>query len=156
MIPIRVQPLPQPFAEEVRRTRADEHGNSALVPQIVQPGDKSPCRVCLEDARPGERLLLFSYAAITRPRPYRFVGPIFIHADGCAPYANGQELPPMLLSRLLSVRAFSAADALVEAEVMKGGELEMFVQRLFENPEVSSVHVHTARPGCFLCRIERA
>ena len=127
-------------------------GDVTPVVASSQPG--FPCRVCLRDAAVGERVLLFSYAPFDRPGPYRTVGPVYAHAEGCAPY-RGDDVPEMLRRRLLSLRAFDADDRMVDADVVEGRALETLAERLFADERVRVVHVHLARPGCWACSLVR-
>ena len=66
------------------------------------------------------------------------------------------EIPAMFKDRLLSIRAYDAAAMMVGAEIVKGGELEEAIRRLFANESVSYLHIHNAKPGCYNCRVVRA
>ena len=129
-------------ARGIRRVIADD-----------KPG--FPCRVSLEDAEPGEPLWLLSHVHHDVPGPYRASGPIYVRAHAVAAAPAPGELPALLRHRLLSLRAYDAHGMLVDAEVCEGTALESVVTRLFADSAVAYLHVHNARPGCFMCRIER-
>ena len=57
--------------------------------------------------------------------------------------------------RLLSVRAFDAEGMALDADVVEGDEMEQLIDRLLVNPDVDRLHVHTARQGCYLGRVDR-
>ena len=114
-----------------------------------------PCRITLEDAQPGETLLLLNYAHLAAPTPYASSGPIFIRRDAATTRVVVDEVPEQQRRRLLSVRAYDAAHAMVDAEVGPGTELESLIDRFFGNPRVSYLHVHNARRGCYACRVDR-
>ena len=114
-----------------------------------------PCRVCLRDAAVGEPVRLLTYAPLGRPGPYATSGPIWVHADGCAPW-SGPGVPELLRRRLLSLRAYDAGDRMVVADVTDGTALEGLAARMLDDPRVRVIHVHLARPGCYACRIERS
>ncbi|HVI90455.1 MAG TPA: DUF1203 domain-containing protein [Dongiaceae bacterium] len=131
-------------AQGMRRYIADE-----------KPG--FPCRVTLEDAEPGEALILLSYAHQPAEKsPYRAEGPIFVRQAAVESYRNHDEIPPVLQSRLLSLRGYDQDDLIVEAEVVEGTKVEAELAKFFANPEVAYVHIHYARRGCFACRVDRA
>jgi hypothetical protein len=65
-------------------------------------------------------------------------------------------LPSYLTLRPLSVRAYDAADEMVDAEVVDGTEAAALIERYLAREDVSYLHVHFARRGCFACRIDRA
>jgi len=114
-----------------------------------------PCRRCLRDAQPGERVVLLSYDPFLGDSPYRQPGPIYVHEQPCAPSAAGAGLPEQLTSRLLSVRAFASDHLMRTAVVTPGVELERVAADLLADPGVAYLHVHNAGPGCFAVRIDR-
>ncbi len=120
--------------------------------------DRTPgfaCRVSLQDALPGESLVLVPFAHQATDSPYRASGPIFIREAARQASPSVNEVPALLRVRLLSVRAYDADALMAEADVVDGRELESAVGRLFGNPRVEYLHVHSARAGCYLCRIDR-
>jgi hypothetical protein len=42
-----------------------------------------------------------------------------------------------------------------ECDVVPGADLDLTLRRFFANPDVHTIHVHNARPGCFAFRVER-
>jgi len=115
-----------------------------------------PCRVSLEDAEPGERVILVPYCHQPADSPYRASGPIFVRETAVTASIPADTVPPLLRTRLLSVRAYDANHLMIEADVVDGRELESCVTRLFERAPVAYAHIHFARPGCFACRVDRA
>ena len=118
-------------------------------------GDGYPCRVSLIDARPGDELVLLPFAHHAVASPFRATGPIYVRrAVDRAVHVD--EVPPLLRTRLLSVRAYDAAGDMCTADVVAGAELAGHVARVFADPAVAYLHVHSARPGCFVARIDRS
>lgn len=115
-----------------------------------------PCRVSLTDAEPGETVLLIPFTHHDVASPYRASGPIFVRANAQTARPAINEIPVMLRSRLLSVRAYDAAATMIGADVVDGSELAEHISRFFDDPRVAYLHLHNARPGCFNCRVERA
>ena len=120
----------------------------------AQPG--FPCRVSLTDAEPGETLLLLAFEHHDAHSPYRASGPIFVRERAAAPFDAVDVVPPVLRPRLLSLRAYDAQGLMVDAEIVEGCEVETVIERIFARDEVSYLHVHNAKRGCFACRVERA
>jgi len=148
--------LPPSVAHEVRRTRRDAWGNVDLTPVRVDREGAYPCRACLEDARPGEDVILFSYSPFDGQCAYRTVGPIFIHEKECTPLAASDAIPELLAKRLLALRAYDEGGrTMVDCAVVEGREMEAAARRMLGDPRTSTIHVHNARPGCFACVIER-
>ena len=125
------------------------------VRQIVTERHSAPCRRCLEDAEPGEEVLLVSYDPFPTDSPYRSASPVFVHVRPCTPHV-GTEVPEQQRRRLLSVRSFDDDAMMLDADVADGRDLERLLHRLLGRPDAAFVHVHNARPGCFAVRVDRA
>jgi hypothetical protein len=130
-------------ARNARRVVADRH-----------PG--FPCRVSLVDAQPGESLLLLNYEHLPLASPYRASHAIYVreHASDFRPEVNG--IPPVLRTRLLSLRAFSEDGMMLDADVTEGAALAPAIERMLSESAVAFLHVHNARPGCYAARVDRA
>jgi hypothetical protein len=113
-----------------------------------------PCRVSLEDAEPGERVLLVNYEHQPAHSPYRAIGPIFVRESAGAAY-DSLNVPPVLRGRLLSLRAYDADGMMVEADVVCGDEVEASLTRLFARADSAYVHIHNAKRGCYACLVEQ-
>ena len=114
-----------------------------------------PCRVTLEDAEPGETLLLLNWRHLDADSPYRGDGPIFVRESATAARELRNAIPEQQRTRLLSVRAYDAGGWMRDAEVVEGVALEALIERFFADPEVAFLHAHNARRGCYACRIDR-
>jgi hypothetical protein len=115
-----------------------------------------PCRVSLTEAPAGEELILVSYEHQTANSPYRAAGPIYVRRNATETAVLTNEIPRPFQTRLLSVRAYDAADFIVDAEVEEGTRLPQLIERFFADPQVAYLHVHYARRGCFAGRVDRA
>jgi hypothetical protein len=114
-----------------------------------------PCRVSLEDAEPGERVLLVPFAHQPEASPYRAAGPIFVREAARTGDVPPDTIPELLRSRVLSVRAYDAAHLMIDADVVDGREVVPLLARMLARPRVAYVHIHFAKPGCFACRVDR-
>jgi hypothetical protein len=123
--------------------------------RIVDESPGFPCRVSLSDAAVGERVILLPFEHHAVASPYRAAGPIFVREGAQRWHAARDVVPPMLRTRLLSVRAYDAAGMMRTAEVVQGETLEQCIGSMLDNAEVEYLHVHFARRGCYACRIER-
>jgi len=115
-----------------------------------------PCRVTLEDAPVGEEVLLLPFTHQDSDSPYRASGPIFVRRGAAEARRVTGSLPPYLMRRLLSVRAYDDAHMMVAAEVVEGADADPLFRSMLARPDVSYLHVHFAKRGCFGVRIERA
>jgi hypothetical protein len=118
------------------------------------PGIGYPCRVSLEFARAGEELLLVNHRHLDRSTtPYRAEGPVFIRRD--AVKARHDVYPEIILQREMAVRAYDHAGIMAEADLAAKGDLIALTETWLARPDVAHVDFHSARRGCFFCRIRR-
>ena len=135
---------------------ADELAKAGAVQLTVDEAHAYPCRVSLQDAAPGEQVLLLNFTHQPADSPYRASGPIFVRRAARGRHVAVDEVPEQQRRRLLSVRAYDARDWIVAAEVTPGAELEAVIERFFADPAVAYLHLHNARPGCYAARVDRS
>jgi hypothetical protein len=152
----RIEGLPPQRFAHLFRMGDDELGSIGAVRVTADSDFGFPCRITLEDAAPGETLILTNYEHQEAATPYRSSHAIYVRENAERPAVLKNEVPPMLAARLLSVRAFDASGMMVDADVTEGSALVPLIQRLFANPGAAYLHVHNARRGCFAARIDRA
>jgi hypothetical protein len=61
------------------------------------------------------------------------------------------EVPEVMRTRLLSLRAFDRGGMMLDADVVDG----QYIQRFFINVDVSYIQVHNAKRGCYSGRVDR-
>jgi hypothetical protein len=116
-----------------------------------------PCRISLEDRRPGETVLLVNYEHQPAETPYRSRHAIFVSEQATETRRVVDEVPPALAVRpAISLRAFDEVGMMVDAEIAKGSDLAPVIERMFASDEVAYIHAHNAGRGCFAARIDRA
>src|SRR5213594_3825049 len=113
----RVVPLPTEVAERARR--ASEAGAADHAVVIADSPTAYPCRHCLRFAKPGERMILFPYAAVPAGHPYSETGPIFVHAEPCERYHGTDEYPTDFRKGRV-MRAYNSNYDMIDAEVVNG------------------------------------
>jgi hypothetical protein len=123
---------------------------------IVDAKPGYPCRVSLVDAEIGEAVILLNYEHQPSASPYRSSHAIFVKDGAVQASPNTNEIPEFLRHRLLSVRAFDTSAMLIDADVCDGQELENVINRMFLNSSAEYLHLHNARTGCYVARVERA
>ncbi|HSE11640.1 MAG TPA: DUF1203 domain-containing protein [Rudaea sp.] len=114
-----------------------------------------PCRISLTDAEVGDEVILVHHEHHAVASPFRASHAIYVRKDE-QQYDAVDRVPPMLRSRLLSVRAFDDAGMLVDADVVDGTALESLIERQLADAQANYLHIHFARPGCYAARVERA
>lgn len=157
-ISIRIHGLdPLPFQTLFALDEAALHARGmrrVIVPEA--PGLNYPCRISLDFASAGDELLLVNYRHLDQPHsPYRAEGPIFIRRDAVA-FAGMNRFPPVIMQRPMSVRGYDADGMMLEGEVAGGEALQALVREWLARSDIAHVDVHSARRGCFFCRIYRA
>lgn len=125
------------------------------IKMIVDRKPGFPCRVSLLDAEIGEEVLLLPYKHHQTNSPYKSSGPIFIRKNARTAILDINEIPQMLVDRLLSIRAYDKKGMMKEAVVAKGDSLKEILSKTFNNQEINYVHIHNAKPGCYACKVER-
>jgi Protein of unknown function (DUF1203) len=129
---------------------------AGIVKMTVDRKPGFPCRVSLEDAEPGEEVLLVNYQHHVTPSPYRGAGPIFVRKNAVTAKPAINEVPLLLRHRLLSVRAYTEEGMMTNALVEGGCRLESILQDMFAPSIVNYLQIHNAKQGCWLCTVKRA
>jgi len=142
--------------EELFGMTDEELKSRAAVRVVAASSPGYPCRVSLEDAEPGETLILLNYRHLEASSPYAASHAIFVREGAKRAEPVPGEVPDVLSRRLLSLRAFDASGFMIGADVVDGSELKINLERLFEKAEVEFVDIHNAKPGCFAARSFRA
>ena len=114
-----------------------------------------PCRVSLTDRAIGEKVLLLNHVSHDVANPYRASHAIFVTEANEEPAEYVDEVPPVFGPRVLSLRGFDKDGMMAEAILTQPGEADAGIRRLFENPEIETIHAHNATRGCFAAKIER-
>lgn len=127
-----------------------------VVRQVVETSPGTPCRVSLQDAEPGEKVLLLNYEHLPVSSPYRAAHAIFVRENAVEAKPGVNEIPDVLARRLLSLRAYDSKGMMLAADVVQGREMQPIIDTMFADANVAYIHAHNAKPGCFAARIDRA
>jgi hypothetical protein len=152
----QIIPVPAELFASLSRTEEPMHERRQVHRLVADSPQGYPCRVSLRDADVGDELVLLEYQHQPAKSPYRASGPIFVRLNQPAANLAPGEIPPMLRSRLLSVRGYSERGRIEFADVTPGNGLETTIDRAFGTPGVAYLHLHFARPGRYACRVDRA
>ena len=115
-----------------------------------------PDRIEMRDADIGERLLLLNHMCQSANTPYRATHAIFVREGAEAAYDRIDEVPEVMRTRLLSLRAYDSSGMMLDADVIDGREVESVISRFLGNGQVAYIHAHNAKRGCYSGRIDRA
>lgn len=114
-----------------------------------------PCRVTLEDAEPGEEMLLFNFFSHDVTSPYRSCYAIYVRSGATTAACYTDAVPPVFAGRPLGMRAFGSDAMLKTARLAQPDDADETIRQLFELDEVAYIDVHNAAHGCFVARVER-
>jgi Protein of unknown function (DUF1203) len=152
----RITGLPcEPFAHLYGRT-ASELVELGVERSIAAAGAGYPDRVALREAEPGEVVLLLNYQHQDARTPYRASHAIYVIDGERGRFDAVNDVPQVLRTRMLSLRAFDRRGTMIDADLADGREVEALIARLLANPQVDYLHAHYAKRGCYAARIERA
>ena len=93
--------------EDVRQYRTGGGDYYGQPGEIMHSDGAFPCRYCLTDMPKGAAALLVAHRPFPIAAPYSEVGPVFICGEHCEPYGRVSELPEVVLSRRVVIRAYS-------------------------------------------------
>jgi hypothetical protein len=149
--------MPTPKAAQFRTARVDDFGNPIRL--LTADADTGYfCRHCLGQAGKGRQVLLGSYNVERPSGHYWQPSPIFLHAEGCEPFEGDNLIPPAIRAiQLVNVRPYDRDERMLYDlnDTVTGDRLAPLLQRWLEDERTAYLNVHTGRPGCFLCRVER-
>ncbi len=126
---------------------------AGVIARIADKTPGFPCRVSLRDAEPGERVLLMNYEHQPADSPFRASHAIFVREGVEEARLNPDELPPVFLTRMLSVRAFDGDGMIVAAQLTQGAEAGPVFDDLLAREGVQYLHAHYAAWGCYAAKI---
>lgn len=151
---IKVHAISPELAELARMTsRSPQYGHPAHREVATGTG---PCRLCLATFAIGaDERLLFTYNPFEGLDNVPLPGPVFVHADGCAPH-EGIGFPEQLSAIPLIAEAYRAGRECTARVPLDGTEREQAVAALLEDDTVQYLHLRHATAGCYIARVERA
>jgi hypothetical protein len=152
----RVVGLPASRFEQLYGLSEEALAEKGIRAYVADSKPGFPCRVSLRDAEPGERVLLLNFEHQPAGTPYRSAHAIYVKDGAQDAEPEPGEVPEVLRSRLLSVRAFDGQGMMVDADLADGREAGAVFERLLANPAVAYLHVHNAKRGCYAARVDRA
>ena len=126
---------------------------------IAKVADKKPgypCRISLEDAEPGERVLLLNYESHKAATPYRSAYAIYVR-DAAETAEFRDRLPPVMEHRPIALRIFDKDGMLIGADLGRNGaETKARIEAIFADAAAAYIHAHNAMHGCFAAAVFRA
>lgn len=142
--------------DEVRALQAggpDAYGN---VPErTISTGPGNPCRHCLEQVPEGAGMLILAHRPFAALQPYAETGPIFLCANACK-RGGGTGIPAALASPEYLIKGYSDDDRIVygTGAIVPTQSIPAEAARILADPQVSYVHVRSARNNCYQARLD--
>lgn len=133
----------------------DELKSRGIIRKTADATPGFPCRVTLEDALPGETVLLLNHESHKAETPYRSSYAIYVRETAQEAKSFVDELPPVFANRPISLRIFDKNGMLIGADIDVSGDLRMKIESAFKNPDAAYIHAHNAMHGCFAAEIRR-
>jgi len=127
-----------------------------IVRMTAVAGQRFPCRVTLEDAAPGDTVLLLNWEHQPAATPYRSNHAIFVNTAARQTGRTTGELPPVLRGRPIALRAYDQSGMMIDAALALNDDVREAALTLLENPLAAYLHAHNLARGCFAARIDRA
>lgn len=149
-----VKGMPSAHANHFRNGGKDANEQDPL--HVKAQGKSNPCRHCLQLIAEGDDMLILGYRPFETVQAYAETGPIFLHKNECTHYQESQLPDWIQQSHLTLIRGYNQRDWILyeTGNIVAGTELTHACQSIFNNPEVSYVHIRS-RFNCFQCRVER-
>jgi hypothetical protein len=116
----------------------------------------APDRITLADVPVGERVLLLNFCHQPADTPYKASHAIFVREGAQDPFDRVGEVPEALAIRPISLRAFDARHFMHDATLVDGRDLGPAIEKFLSDSNVSYLHAHYAKRGCYAARIDRA
>ncbi len=106
-------------------------------------------------------MLILAFRPFGEIQPYAEIGPIFLHARECAPYASHKDKIPAVLktSSPYLLRGYDKNERIVygTGTITPNEEIPPHKAKdLFSDSKVKFIHVRSAGNNCFQARIERS
>lgn len=120
-----------------------------------RPGARFPCRVSLRDADAGTPVLLLNFEHLPLPSPYRSRYAIYVGEAAPEARLEPGEIPEVMQNRPLAVRAFDGRGMLLAADLAADEAVAPTLERLLADAAVDFLHVHNAKHGCYVARVDR-
>lgn len=151
----QISPLPLTPFNHLFEATPDELAVQNTVRKSVTQRPGFPCRVSLQDAEIGEEVILTHYEHQSADTPYKASHAVYVRVNAQPVELPENEIPQMLRSRPLSLRAFDKAGMMVAADLAEGEALEAVIEQMFLDEQADYIHLHFAKAGCYAARVDR-
>lgn len=152
----QIHPLPAEKFAHLFAMSDEELAENRSIRMTVKEHPGTPCRTTLADAELGETVILTNFTHLPANNPYHGSHAIYVREGKETVELAAGDVPEVMASRTLSLRAMDADQLFTHVEVTEGHELGSALYRIFSDPKVDEVHIHYAGAGCFAAKATRA
>jgi len=149
--------LPTDRIRSLQNGALDDQGK---VPErVISDGKGNPCRHCLSEIPEGQEMLIVGYKPFEGVNPYTEIGPLFLCRSQCSQHPDSHELPALYtLRENMLIRGYNSEERIVYGTggVVNTMDIQKAAERIFDNPNVSYLHLRSAEYNCYHFRIDRA
>lgn len=150
---ILFEPMDETTAARFRNGGPDANGNAPE--RHISDGGGVPCRRCMKLVVQGEPYLIAAWRPFAASHAYAETGPVFLHAQACAPDPIPPgELPAFLASPDYILRGYDADERIVYGTggVISLDAIAARIMDLLSEPAVKAVHIRSSRNNCYHCK----
>jgi len=151
----RIVGLPRAQFERLFSLNEKELAANGASRMTVDAKPGFPCRIGLADADIGETVILLPFTHHDVDSPYRASGPIFVRENAKEANLSAGEIPELVSTRTMSVRAYDKSSMMIDGSIVPGSEIKAHIEKMFANPKTEYLHLHNAGAGCYSCKVER-
>ena len=147
--------MPTDYARKIQNGGLDVHGQKP--DRTVSDGQGNPCRHCLKQVPEGRGMLILAYKPFSGTNAYTETGPIFLCEDECARH-QGDSVPEITKdAEAYLMRGYNEDERIVygAGDVIAKSDMASYANSLFENPEITEIHVRSKKYNCFQFKIKR-
>jgi len=148
--------LPTKDVRALQAGQPDFNGQPAE--RVMSNGSGNPCRHCLSGIPTGTPMLILAYRPFPAPQPYAEVGPIFLCGTACARFETSDTLPENLkTSPEYLIKGYTVDDRIKygTGAIVQRENLTQACADVFQDTDVSYIHVRSSQNNCYNCKITR-
>ncbi|MEH6442674.1 MAG: DUF1203 domain-containing protein [Oceanospirillaceae bacterium] len=126
-----------------------------IVSKLVTEKHATPCRISLEDADIGDKVLLVNYQHLPDSSPFQASHAIYIRENAKQASPQKNKIPQMISKRIISLRAFDKQHMMINADLAQGTDIAATILDMLNDRATEYIHLHFAKQGCYAAKVNR-
>jgi hypothetical protein len=147
--------LPEKSFQDLFSLNDTELKELNIVSKLVTEKHDTPCRISLEDAEIGDKVLLVNYQHLPDSSPFQASHAIYIRENVKEALPQKNQIPQMITKRIISLRAFDKQHMMVNADLAQGADIALRILDMLNDETAEYVHLHFAKQGCYAAKVTR-